>query len=144
MRRRRRARALLPPPHNAFDVHTPSDGLQSAALIYRDFLSFGFRADTLHASIDGVPVGELDRPRRRSTRVRRRPPGARQPRSRCGFGTGNLFGLPAGAYAPAVQEGFYLLLAPLSPGVHTIGFGGSGFSGAPFDVDVTHRLTVAS
>ena len=32
----------------------------------------------------------------------------------------NLFGLPAGTYAPAVADGFYLLLPPLPPGAHTI------------------------
>ena len=58
----------------------------------------------------------------------------------------NLFGIDAGDYAPAVADGFYLLLAPLSPGRHTITFGGTGnFGGpdAPFSQDITYQLRVA-
>src|SRR3954467_3003918 len=32
---------------NAFDVHTPGDGLDTEKLVYKDFQSFKFRADTL-------------------------------------------------------------------------------------------------
>ena len=46
------------------------------------------------------------------------------------FPDANLFGIPAGTYAPAVADGYYLLLLPLRPGPHTIAFGGTGnFSG---------------
>ena len=52
----------------------------------------------------------------------------------------NLFGLPAGAYAPAVADGYYLLLAPLPPGPHTITFGGT--DGTGFSQDITYHITV--
>ena len=58
------------------------------------------------------------------------------------FAAENLFGLAAGTYAPAVADGFYLLLPPLTPGPHTIEFGGTGNLGAPFSVDVVYHLRV--
>jgi hypothetical protein len=45
---------------NAFDVHTPGDGLDTPEKVYKDFQSYGFRADTLSASVDGVPVRNLN------------------------------------------------------------------------------------
>ena len=50
--------------------------------------------------------------------------------------------MPAGRYRPAVADGFYLLLAPLKPGVHTVTFGGHGNLGTPFVVEITYRLLV--
>jgi hypothetical protein len=38
------------------------------------------------------------------------------------FPEGNLFGIDAGTYAPGVDDGYYLTLAPRSPGQHTIHF----------------------
>jgi hypothetical protein len=136
-------RALFFPILNAFDVHTPGDGLDTPALVYRDFLSFGFAATTLRASVDGVPIRGLD-PATSPFRTCAAPVAGCFPRSfALRFPDGNLFGLPAGTYAPAVQQGWYLLLAPLAPGVHTISFGGTGTFNGPFTVDVTYRLTVA-
>jgi hypothetical protein len=57
---------------------------------------------------------------------------------------GNLFGLAAGTYKPAVADGAYLLLAPLTPGVHTITFGGTGsLGGKPFSQKITYNLHVS-
>jgi len=55
---------------------------------------------------------------------------------------GNLLGLPAGHYAPCVDNGYYLMLDPLKPGQHTIHFTGIN-SDASFALDVTYHLTVA-
>ena len=55
-----RRRFLFFPLLNAFDVHTPGDGLDTPELVLSDFLTFNFRADSLRASVDGVPVGDLD------------------------------------------------------------------------------------
>jgi hypothetical protein len=61
------------------------------------------------------------------------------------FVADNFFGIPAGTYAPAVADGVYLLLAPLTPGPHTISFGGTAFSfGSSFSQDITYHLTVSS
>jgi hypothetical protein len=56
-----------------------------------------------------------------------------------------LFGhdAPAGATSLSVADGFYLMLAPLSVGQHTIHF--TGMVGDPviFTLDITYNLTVA-
>jgi len=51
------------------------------------------------------------------------------------------FTAPEGSTSPSVSEGYYVLLAPLSPGMHTLHFGGT--FGAPFNftLDVTYTLT---
>ena len=53
----------------------------------------------------------------------------------------NLIGLPAGDYEPCVDTGYYLMLAPLSPGRHTIHFTAANADGS-FSLDVTYHLTV--
>jgi hypothetical protein len=63
----------------------------------------------------------------------------------------NLFNLicgnppiPAGTYSPNVSDGFYVLLAPLSPGTYTIHFSAviSTPKGPKVAQDVTYHLTV--
>jgi hypothetical protein len=55
----------------------------------------------------------------------------------------DLFGcadaLP-GSYGPAASAGYWIMLAPLKPGPHTIHFGGTAFGGA-FEVDILYHLT---
>jgi hypothetical protein len=127
---------------NAFDVHTPGDGLDTEKLVYKDFQSFKFRADTLFASVDGVVVGDLA-PRSTPFRACAAPAVGCTPSSfSLTFPDRNLFGLPAGTYAPAVQDGYYLLFDPLTPGEHTIKFGGTGNFGGAFSQDITYRLLV--
>src|SRR4051812_7253552 len=88
---------------NAFDVHTPGDGLDTPELVYKDFQSYGFRADTLTASVDGVAVANLD-PATTPYRACAAPvPGCAPSSFSLRFPADNLFGLPAGKYAPAVQ-----------------------------------------
>lgn len=61
-----------------------------------------------------------------------------------------LFGLPGGLKTPAVADGYWIMLAPLPVGEHTIEFHGvvdiSEANGDPFDlsfaVDVIYHLTV--
>src|SRR3954454_20437518 len=94
---------------NGFDVHTPGDGLDTEKLVYKDFQSFKFRADTLFASVDGVALGDLA-PRSTPFRACAAPAIGCTPSSfPLTFPDHNLFGLPAGPYAPAVQDGYYLL-----------------------------------
>ena len=55
------------------------------------------------------------------------------------LGPNNLLGLePGSLLAPAADAGYYLIVPPLSRGVHTIHFGGTGGS----VVDVTYQLRV--
>jgi hypothetical protein len=142
----RAGKLLFFPLVNGFDVHTPGDGLDDADLVYHDFsVTLAFRVDSLYASVDGVPVSHLD-PATSPLRACAAPvAGCTRPFSLT-LPDANLFGIPAGTYAPAVADGFYLLLAPLKPGVHTISFGGTGNFGSenpsPFSQDITYRLRV--
>ena len=49
--------------------------------------------------------------------------------------------LPAGTYGPSVDEGYYLMLAPLSVGHHKIHFTAAATDGS-FSLDVTYHLTI--
>jgi hypothetical protein len=54
---------------------------------------------------------------------------------------GNLFGLPAFTYGPAISVGYYLMLEPLPAGEHTI-YISSTVKSDGFVVDNTYYLTV--
>lgn len=149
-------KALFFPLVNSFDVHvacTPQtasvcDSNDTPQKIWDDLeITNGVSISALHASIDGVPVSNLDPA---STPYR----ACAGPVARCSapsfsltFPADNFFapGLPAGTYGPAVADGVYLLLAPLTPGVYTITFGGTGFSfGSQFSQDITYHLVVSA
>jgi hypothetical protein len=55
-----------------------------------------------------------------------------------------LFGIdaPAGATSLSVADGFYLLLAPLRVGEHTLRFGGTFGDPINFTLDITYHITV--
>lgn len=48
---------------------------------------------------------------------------------------------PAGVFSPAVDDGYYVLLAPLSKGKHTVRILATSGS---FAIDVTYNLTIAA
>jgi hypothetical protein len=50
-------------------------------------------------------------------------------------------GAPAGIYAPAIDDGYYVQLDPLEPGQHTVHIHAENPS-VSFTLDVTYRLTV--
>ncbi len=54
----------------------------------------------------------------------------------------NILGAPEGATSPAVDAGYYLFLAPLITGRHTLHFGGT-FDELGFSIDTTYSITVA-
>jgi hypothetical protein len=127
---------------NAFDVHTPGDGLDTPELVWNDLqVTLGFRVDSLFATVDGKSVTNLD-PATSRYRACAGPSAGCAPAFSFDFGASNLFGLAAGRYEPAVADGFYLLLPPLAPGPHTITFGGSGNLGGSFTQSVVYHLTV--
>lgn len=53
----------------------------------------------------------------------------------------NIIGAPSGGYTPNVSDGYWIMLAPLSTGTHTIHF--KGVTNSDFVVDVTYNLTVS-
>lgn len=57
---------------------------------------------------------------------------------------GNVFGVAAGSYGPAVADGYYVTVKGLTPGVHTIEFGGAVCDGEQvlFETAVSYELTV--
>ena len=135
-------RLLFLPLVNGVDVHVPGDDLDTPELLWDDFtVTLGWRVDTMFASVDGVPVRNLD-PETSPYRACAAPvSGCARPFA-LRLPAGNLFGIPAGTYAPTVADGFYLLLPPLRPGLHTIEFGGSGNLGGPFSQRITYHLRV--
>jgi hypothetical protein len=134
--------ALFFPLVNAVDIHVPGDGLDTPELLRDDLLSLFGPIKELHASVDGVSVSNLDP---KSTPYRACAGGHQM--CAAAFSVTlpgqNLFGVPAGLYSPAVADGFYLMVAPLSASEHTINFGGSGFfAKKKFFQDITYHLTV--
>jgi hypothetical protein len=53
---------------------------------------------------------------------------------------GNVFGIPAGTYHDCVSDGYWVMLAPLSKGAHTIRLHGASDGG--FETEVTYHITV--
>jgi hypothetical protein len=87
---------------------------------------------TIEASIDDVPLLKLNDYRVQS------------PVFSVTLPEGNIVGQPPGTYAPMVSDGYWLMLAPLSAGEHTIHFKNS-VTGGPFagtETEVTYHLTV--
>jgi hypothetical protein len=138
-------KALFFPVANAFDVHTPGDGLDTPQLVWKDLqITNALSFTSLHAVIDGVPVKSLDNVATSPYRACAGPVPGCAPSFSLTFPADNFFGLPAGTYSPTVADGYYLLLAPLRPGKHTISFGGAGNLGGPFSTETTYHLTVKS
>lgn len=54
---------------------------------------------------------------------------------------GNVLGVPAGNYEPCVDNGYYLMLNPLTPGQHAIRFKAENADHS-FSLDVTYHITV--
>jgi hypothetical protein len=138
-------KALFFPLINTFDVHVPGDGLDTPQLVWDDLhVTNGFSILALHATIDNVPVIDLN-PATTPYRACAGPVAGCAPPFSLNFPADNFFGIPAGTYAPAVADGVYLMIAPLSPGRHTVTFGGTGFGfGSQFVQDITYHLTVSS
>jgi hypothetical protein len=87
---------------------------------------------TIEASIDGVPLLNLNDYRVQS------------PVFSVTLPEGNILDIPSGTYAPMISDGYWLMLAPLSAGAHTIHFKGI-VTGGPFDgfeIEGTYHLTV--
>jgi hypothetical protein len=87
---------------------------------------------TLEASIDGTPLLNLSDYRVQS------------PVFSVTVPEDNLAGSPSGTYTPMVSDGYWLMLAPLSTGTHTIHLHGVVTGGVfeDFESEVTYILTV--
>jgi len=57
----------------------------------------------------------------------------------------NLLGLPTGTISKSVSDGYFIMLAPLATGQHTVHFTGTaGVAPNAFTLDITYHLTVAA
>lgn len=90
---------------------------------------------SLILTIDGTPVLDLEKGRIASDEFSYATPDGN---------LGQYFGQvsPRGIYAPAVTDGYWAMLKPLSLGVHTLHFGGTFGGSVNFTVDATYNLTV--
>ena len=94
-------------------------------------------ATDLHASVDGREVNDVAAFLEQSVLFEVQLP------------SDNVFGLTAAdvpglLLTPSVDEGFYLFVEPLSPGHHTVKFGGTSPCLGGASLDVTYNLTVVS
>ena len=106
---------------------------------FREFANFFVdHAVNLSCTIDGQPLANLPAYRVESPLFTFGPlPG------------NNLLGLPTGTTSPAVSDGYFVMLAPLSSGQHTIHIAGAfvfteeadGFDFS-FTLDITYHVTV--
>jgi len=87
---------------------------------------------TVTATVDGVDLQDLTTPNS--------PYRVQSPLFTFNAVQDNPFSIPSGS-SPSVSDGYWILLAPLSTGQHTIHFLGAAPS-LPFTTEVTYNLTV--
>jgi hypothetical protein len=135
-------RALFFPLFNAFNINVAPPPYASDEELEQILVDFIDQVvSSVAVELDGKPLTTIQSPRIRPHFFSYTLPGD------------NIllpfFGLnvPAGAYAPAVDDGYYVMLSPLPPGPHTLHFTASGsFSGGDPEVlqDVTYELEVVA
>jgi hypothetical protein len=115
-----------------FDCEPTQPGVPCNITVLRAAAAASMDPVTLEASLDGVPVRQL-----REFRVQ-------SPVFSVTLPEGNVVGVPSGTYAPMVSDGYWLMLAPLSAGAHTIHFKNE-ITGGPFAgtaTEVAYHLTI--
>jgi hypothetical protein len=115
-----------------FDCEPTQPGVPCNITVLRAAAAASMDPVTLDASIDGVPVRHV-----RDYRVQ-------SPVFSVTLPEGNVVDVPSGTYAPLVSDGYWLMLAPLAAGAHTIHFKNS-ITGGPFAgnaTEVTYHLTI--
>jgi hypothetical protein len=106
----------------------PPFAVRGAEQAARDAIAVHPDTDILQLEIDGRRVRNLT-----SYRVR-------SPVFTSFLPDDNLFGIRSGNYPDCVADGYWIMLAPLSTGQHTIHFRGENASG--FVTEVTYHVTV--
>lgn len=131
-------KALFFPIVNAEASVVEGNGASEAEL--REFANYlADHAESLTCTVDGRTVENLESYRVASPLFEFGP-----------LPDGNLLGLAEGTTSPAVSDGYYIMLAPLSRGEHVIHFTGAivftaaedGFDFS-FTLDITYRITVS-
>lgn len=124
--------ALFFPVINVVDVNTTTQTakeLRAETAPCLDAVTF------LSVVVDGVPIPKL----REKFRVKSEVFAVTLP-------VDNLFGIDPGTYSPTIDDGYYVMLKPLSVGPHTLHFEGASAGcpliGSPFSVDVMYDITI--
>lgn len=116
----------------AFDCEPTVPGVTCNLATLRIAAAASMDAVTLAASLDGKALKKLHDQRVQSPVVTLTYP------------ADSVFGVPPGTYTPNVADGYWLMLAPLSVGAHTLHFKaeitGGVFAGTV--IEVTYHLTV--
>jgi hypothetical protein len=115
-----------------FDCEPTQPGVPCNITVLRAAAAASMDPVTLEASIDGIPVRHV-----RDFRVQ-------SPVFSVTLPEGNVVDVPSGTYAPMVSDGYWLMLAPLAAGAHTIHFK-NRITGGPFagtETEVTYNLTI--
>jgi hypothetical protein len=129
-------KALFFPVLNAEGATLEGNGSTEAEL--REFPTYVIGLVTnLAAEIDGVSLGNLQDYRAASPLFTYGPLPDNNVLQLFGYDA------PAGATSLAAADGFYLMVAPLSVGEHTIHFTGTVGDPINFTLDITYNLTVA-
>lgn len=104
---------------------------KTAAQIRQSAQQQANQIDSLHATLDGVtiPLASLFAHREAS------------PDFNFIAVAGNQEGVPAGSSGIAVADGYFLMLAPMTPGIHVLNYGG-GVSGLSLFLNETDTITV--
>jgi len=133
--------ALFFPVINSVNINTPNvcgqkepltvSELRAASAVFID------KASNLSATVDGIAIKNLRRVRSQVFSVALPEDNIFDKPCENG-GLGNV---PAGIYSPAVDDGFYVLLDPLSVGTHALHFHAENPSQG-FTEDVTYNLAV--
>ncbi len=107
------------------------------------FAAFFAEAQELHASIDGVPVQNLFAYRAAFAPFSYTVPATDNMLQFFGEDVPGKGWLPEGStfVTGAASDGYWLMLEPLSPGTHTIEFGGTA-KNTGFQIDITYTITV--
>jgi hypothetical protein len=120
---------------SSVETHTPFFGATAADRVdCAQGIMDGVGLDALKASIDGIDVDDsLNHFRVPSPDFRFTMPA-----------DGNLLGLPGVTSGSSTSDGYWLMVMPLSAGIHTLHFQAAFVSGigAGYSQDVTYKLTV--
>jgi hypothetical protein len=122
-------KALFFPIVNAVFVATePGETEEIAHEVLREHID-QVDVSTLAVELNGVPIPNLGSYR------------AHSPTFPVVFPEDNPFGVPGGLYPIAAADGYWIMLAPLPPGTHTLHFSGELPNGTLLDVTYTLIVT---
>jgi hypothetical protein len=133
-------KAVFFPVYNAIQINTPDICGQVGAMTVRQMrgnAAVGVAALTgMSVELDGKPIAGLREHHHKSQVFDVALPEDNVFNQFCG-GPGSV---PGGVYGPSVDDGYYLMLKPLSEGGHTLRIRSADSNG--FDQDVTYQLSV--